>query len=87
VERIGVYDNIFELGGDSLLFTRLAFRVLDAFQVRLPIRVLFDLHTIDEMMLAILEHMVEGEEADKMDQMIRNLDQLSSSDIRKLLKE
>jgi amino acid adenylation domain-containing protein len=87
VERIGVYDNIFELGGDSLLFTRLASRVLDAFQVRLPIRVLFDLHTIDEMMLAILEYMVEGEEEDKMNQMIRNLDQLSSSEIRKLLEE
>ena len=87
VEHIGVYDNIFELGGDSLMFTRLASRVLDAFQVRLPIRILFDLHTIDAMMLAILEHMAEDEGAEKMDQMIDKLEQMSSSDIRKLLEE
>jgi amino acid adenylation domain-containing protein/thioester reductase-like protein len=41
VERVGVHDNFFDLGGDSLLAARLISRVRDEYDVSLPLRILF----------------------------------------------
>ncbi|HEY0603974.1 MAG TPA: amino acid adenylation domain-containing protein [Herpetosiphonaceae bacterium] len=46
LERIGVYDNFFEMGGHSLLATQVMARVTSTFDVDLPLRVLFDHATI-----------------------------------------
>ncbi|HSG38504.1 MAG TPA: amino acid adenylation domain-containing protein, partial [Thermoanaerobaculia bacterium] len=54
-ERIGRTDNFFDLGGHSLLVTRVLSRVREVFQVELQIRDLFELPTIVELSSAIEE--------------------------------
>ncbi|MBE9190295.1 amino acid adenylation domain-containing protein [Gloeocapsopsis crepidinum LEGE 06123] len=46
IEEIGIHNNFFELGGHSLLTTRLMLQIHSAFQVDLPLKVLFESPTI-----------------------------------------
>lgn len=52
-ERIGVFDDFFELGGDSLLATQVISRVQSGFQIRLSVRALFDHPTVASLVDAV----------------------------------
>ncbi len=46
IERVGVHDDFFDLGGDSLLATQIISRVRDVFRVEVQPRTLFDAPTV-----------------------------------------
>lgn len=46
LERVGIEDHFFMIGGHSLKATRLAARIVEEFQVQIPLRELFKLTTI-----------------------------------------
>lgn len=46
---VGVNENFFELGGHSLLATQLVMRVKNHFKVDLPLKMLFELSTVESM--------------------------------------
>ena len=46
IDRVGIYDRFFDLGGHSLKVTQLMFKVKDAFQVEVSLRQFFEVPTI-----------------------------------------
>ncbi|MGC5015678.1 condensation domain-containing protein [Streptosporangium sp. DT93] len=59
IDRVGIYDSFFELGGFSMLATRLIVRVRDAFRVQLAVRDVFESPTVDELARLIVRAQVE----------------------------
>ncbi len=75
LERVGVEDDFFALGGDSLIGTRLAARIQETFDLDLPVTELFETHTI-----AGLAEIIEQRIAEE-------IDQLSEEDVQRLMAE
>jgi amino acid adenylation domain-containing protein len=55
VERVGVNDNFFALGGHSLMALRVISRIRNTFQVEFSMRILFDHPTVSELALMITQ--------------------------------
>jgi amino acid adenylation domain-containing protein/thioester reductase-like protein len=49
LERVGVHENFFQIGGHSLLAAQVMFRVREALHLELPVRTLFENPTIAEL--------------------------------------
>jgi acyl-coenzyme A synthetase/AMP-(fatty) acid ligase len=56
LSRVGVHDNFFDLGGDSVTATRVVSRVINTFHVEMPLQIFFAAPTVAEMGAVITEH-------------------------------
>ena len=64
LEEVGVNDNFLELGGHSLLATQIASRILNEFQVDIPLQELFDAPTVAEASVLVARYLAESRAAD-----------------------
>ena len=75
INRIGINDNYFELGGDSLLATQLVSQVRSVFEVELPLVELFRHPTLAELAGSIEEAIIEQMEEisdEEAEELLRN---------------
>ena len=61
VDRIGAFDNFFDRGGHSLLATQVVSRLREAFEIDLPLRILFERSTIAELAAAVDDTVQEAQ--------------------------
>jgi acyl carrier protein len=76
IRPIGIDANFFDLGGHSLVATRVVTRIREAFGINLPLRVLFDSPTIAGVAAQVVS----------IEEMVEKLIHLSDDETRSLLK-
>jgi myxalamid-type nonribosomal peptide synthetase MxaA len=74
VQRVGVTQDFFELGGSSLMLARLASQLVSHFQVTLPVHVLFKTPSVAGVAETIRGHQRDGLKATLSDQHMTMLD-------------
>jgi acyl transferase domain-containing protein len=85
IEAIGIHDDFFELGGNSLMAIQIISRLRDIYCVDLPVNVFFETPTIHNAARAILEVQVSGTNDEMLAQMLAEVAQLSESDVQQML--
>jgi acyl carrier protein len=73
LDQVGIYDDFMELGGDSLRATQVISRVIDLFQVEVPLKVLLEAPTIADMAVTILQYLAKDADPQDIDRMLAEL--------------
>ena len=74
VDRVGIHDNFFDLGGDSLAASRVLSRVLQSFKLQLPVKALFDAPTVARMAEVVNEaHRVDDSALEQMLRLVETI--------------
>jgi acyl carrier protein len=82
VTEVGVDDNFFEMGGDSLLATLLIGRLGEAFSVDLSLRTIFDAPTVAEMAVAVVQKQAQEIDADTLARLLAAVKDLPQDEIQ-----
>jgi len=85
IDQLGINDNFFDLGGDSLLATRIVTGVMKKFSADLPIRTLFDTPTIAHQAEQLLLTQTKAIGAETLAKILNEVESLSDEEIRRHL--
>ena len=85
VRPIGIHDDFFDLGGHSLTATRVVSRVVNQFQLELPLQSLFESPTIADMAAVITAHQGKTLDAQGLTTLLNELESMSDEDAQRLV--
>jgi acyl carrier protein len=85
IDRIGVNDDFFELGGQSLLATQVISRVRNTFRVQMPLAGFLAAPTIANLASAIKECPAMETQEEEMSRLLEQLEGLSEEEAERLL--
>ena len=87
IDSVGIHDNFFDLGGDSLLATKMTVRVLKKLKIEIALKMLFEAPTIAQLAGEISENSAaksaDGELATLLDQ----IESLSDEEVHQWLQQ
>ena len=85
VRPIGIHDNFLDLGGHSLAASRVISRVIQEFNLELPVRALFDAPTVAEMVAVIAQNQAKRASDAELAQMLREVEAITEEEAQKQL--
>ena len=86
VEPVGIHDNFFGLGGDSILAARIINQVRETLSVELSFLTFTDTPTVEGMSLAVVQSQAVKAERDDMAAVLAELEGLSDDEVQRLLQ-
>jgi acyl carrier protein len=87
LKRVGIHDSFFELGGHSLAAMRVVSRVVQQFQLELPLQSLFQAPTIAAMAAVITEHQGKRLGNEELERMLAELEATSEDEAEQRLAD
>lgn len=84
---IGIHDNFFDLGGNSLSAGRVVSRITQSFQIEMPLQCLFESPTITALALAITSIQTRQARDHDMAQMLETIEKVTEEEAKQLLGE
>jgi amino acid adenylation domain-containing protein len=88
IDRVGVDDNFFSLGGHSLMAAQVISRIRAAFDFEMPLRQLFETPTVRRLAHVICEGQVANTENDEFAALLAELDGLSEDEaLQRIVQE
>lgn len=87
IDKIGIHDNFFDLGGHSLQATRILARLREVFDLGLNLRTFFTYPTVSGLASEIGEMLVADEDEDDMLAMILEVENMTDDKRKALLEE
>ena len=87
LERLGIRDNFFDLGGYSLLATMVISRINHQFHIEVPLRSMFESQTVAAMAKLIEEQREQPVSSEVLDRTLSEIEALSEEEVETLLTE
>jgi len=87
LDKVGVHDNFFDLGGHSLAASRVISRVIQTFQLELPVKALFDAPTVAEMAAVITQNQTKQASEAELAQMLREVEAMTEEEAQRRVDE
>jgi amino acid adenylation domain-containing protein len=87
LDMVGIGDNFFDLGGDSLSASRIIARVFERFQLDIPMTQLFNAPTIADMATVITAHQDKTLSEQALAALLNELESLSEVEAARILAE
>jgi acyl-coenzyme A synthetase/AMP-(fatty) acid ligase/acyl carrier protein len=84
LDRVGVHDNFFDLGGHSLAAARVVSQVIKQFRLELPLQSLFKAPTVAEMAAVIDERQKNRLTEEELERILTELETMSEEEAKKL---
>ncbi|HEX8088364.1 MAG TPA: phosphopantetheine-binding protein, partial [Blastocatellia bacterium] len=83
VERVGVHDDFFEMGGQSILATQLISKIQQILPIELPLRTIFEAPTVAQLAVAIEQSQQSLDDAEMtlMAEVLSELQELTDGDV------
>jgi len=85
IDQIGIHDNFFDLGGQSLLATQLVSRLQQIFKINVELDIFFSAPTIAELTEALLRKQLEQNAGDQLTQLLDKLEGMTEEEAGALL--
>ena len=87
IDSIGIHDNFFDLGGDSLAASRVISRVIQSFKLDLPVKALFDAPTVARMAEVVKQNETHRADDAALEQMLRLLETMTEEEAQRYVDE
>ncbi|HEX3076841.1 MAG TPA: phosphopantetheine-binding protein, partial [Lachnospiraceae bacterium] len=86
IDRVGVYDNFFDLGGQSLMATQMISRIRSTLGMEIPLHVIFETTpTVEQTAIAIENYQIEQSQPEDLEKLLAEIEAMSEEEIAAML--